>query len=404
MTFATSTRRALLSATAGMLFALGLPANAFQEDDVVRIGMVESQTGMFAPYGLPGLWGSQIAIDEINAAGGVMIDGKQVKISITPGPNGYDPGADPAQNILLVKRLLSDDKVLMVKGMSASTIGQATYNYLNELEKEGTPIVVHSSAVGAPGLPEISRWGFRNTFSEVEVVGRVAEAVQKEFDAKTAGFLVLEDNPYFKSITEKAIMPALDELGIEVTTVTEAVSSDRDFTRQVDELRRADVDLVYVLAGAQAGVAFMKEARRRGLDPKAFIGGISQLTPDTLSAGGDAVEGMIIAGSYDPSSPSISELAETYKERFGRDLNLFAVNGYEAMYLVKVAIESTDIKNTPETLAEDRAKFRDAFANASIMSVTGEEIGFNDKRETPKEGVILHIKDGQFQAWNGGGQ
>lgn len=393
-----------------MLFGAGVaataafapPAFAFQDEGTVRIGVTESQTGMFAPYGLPGLWGSQIAVEEINAAGGVMIDGKMVKIEITPSPDGYDPGADPAQNILLVKRLLTDDQVLMVKGMSASTIGTATYNYLNELEKEGTPIVVHSSAVGAPGLPEISRWGFRNTFSEVDVVGRVAEEVQKALGVQSAGFLILQDNPYFKSIADKAIMPALDRLGIEVKAVTEAVSSDRDFTRQVDELRRAGVDVVYVLAGAQAGVAFMKEARRRGLQPKAFIGGISQLTPDTISAGGDAVEGMIIAGSYDPSSPAIAGLSETYKERYGRDLNLFAVNGHEAMYLIKNAIESASIKNTPESLAEDRVKFRDAFANASIISITGEEIRFNENRETPKQGVILHIKDGQFQAWSPG--
>lgn len=391
----------LIGASAALTAASIQPAFAFQEEGTVRIGVTESQTGMFAPYGLPGLWGSQIAIDEINAEGGVMIDGKKVEIEITPAPNGYDPGADPAQNILLVKRLLTDDQVLMVKGMSGSTIGTATYNYLNELEQEGTPIVVHSSAVGAPGLPEISRWGFRNTFSEVEVVDHVAEEVQKALDVKSAGFLVLQDNPYFKSITENAIMPALDRLGIEVKEVTEAVSSDRDFTRQVDALRNADVDVVYVLAGAQAAVAFMKEARRRGLEPKAFIGGISQLTADTLSAGGDAVEGMIIAGSYDPSSPAIAGLAETYKERFGRDLNLFAVNGHEAIYLIKDAIENSDIKNTPETLAEDREKFRDAFAKASITSVTGEEIGFNDKRETPKLGVILQIKDGQFQAWSG---
>lgn len=391
----------MICAAAGLAAASMQPAFAFQDEGTVRIGMTESQTGIFAPYGLPGLWGSLIAVEEINADGGVMIDGKKVKIEITPAPHGYDPGADPAQNILLVKRLLTDDQVLMVKGMSASTIGTATYNYLNELEKEGTPIVVHSSAVGAPGLSEISRWGFRNTFSEVDVVGRVAEQVQKALSVESAGFLILQDNPYFQSIADNAIMPALEDLGIEVKEVTEAVSSDRDFTRQVDALRRADVDIVYVLAGAQAGVAFVKEARRRGLEPKAFIGGISQLTADTLSAGGDAVEGMIIAGSYDPSSPHIMALAEVYKERYGRDLNLFAVNGYEAIYLIKDAIESGDIRNTPESLAEDREKFRDAFANASITSVTGEEIRFNENRETPKRGVILYIKDGQFQSWIG---
>jgi hypothetical protein len=77
---------------------------------------------------------------------------------------------------------------------------------------------------------------------------------------------------------------------------------------------------------------------------------------------------------------------------------LFAVNGHEAIYLIKDALEKSGIKNTPETLAEDRRKFRDAFAKAAITSVTGEKIGFNADRETPKAGVLLHIKDGQFAA------
>ena len=384
-----------------LLIASATSALAFQEEGTVRIGVTESQTGLFAPYGLPGLWGSQIAVEEINEAGGVTIDGKQVLMEITPSPNGYDPAGDPAQNIVLIKRLMNDDQVLMVKGLSASTIGTAVYNYLNELEAEGNPIVVHSSAVGAPGLPGISKWGFRNTFSEVNVVPRVAKAVKEAYDIKTAGFLIMQDNPYFSSIAENAIMPALKELGIEVKVVTEGVSSDRDFTRQVDALRSADVDVVYILAGAQPGVIFMKEARRRGLEPKAFVGGISQLTPDTLQTGSDAVEGMIMAGSYDPASPLMEGLSAKYKERFGRDLNLFAVNGYEAMYLIKNAIEISTINNTPETLKEDREKLRDALADASIISVTGEEIKFDDVGDTPKVGVILHIKDGAFQAWPG---
>jgi branched-chain amino acid transport system substrate-binding protein len=395
-------RSAALACCAVVSIAASAPAFAFQDEGTVRIGLLEVQTGTFAPYGLPGLWGSLIAADEINAAGGVMIDGKKVKIAVTPAPNGYDPGGDPAQNILLVKRLMDDDHVLMVKGVSASNAGVAVFNYLNELEKEGRPIVVHSSAVGAPGLSLISKWGFRNTFSEVNIVGGVAAAVKKAFNVKTAGMIITEDNPYFPSIAEKAIIPALKELGIETKVITKAVTSDKDFTRQVDELRQANVDVVYVLANTLPAINFMKEARRRGLAPKAFIGGISQLTPETLKSGAKAVEGMIMAGSYDPSSSAVASFAKEFQKRYGQDISLFAVNGHEAMYLIKDAIERSGIKNTPESLQEDRKKFRDAFTTASTTSITGEKIAFNQDRETPKKGVILHIKNGQFEAWPGG--
>jgi branched-chain amino acid transport system substrate-binding protein len=390
------TRRTLV---AGIAAAAIAPVHAYQSEGTVRIALVEPQTGTFAPYGLPGLWGSLIAIDEINAAGGVTVDGRKVRIAVTPTQNGYDAGTDPSQSILMVKRALNDDKVLMIKGLSASNAGQAVFSYLNELDKEGNPIVVHSSAVGAPGLSLISPYGFRNTFSEVDIVGDVAAAVQKATGAKSAGFIITKDNPYFPSIAEKAIIPALKQLGIEVKVMTEALTGDRDFTRQVDQLRQANVDMVYVLANTLPAINFMKEARRRGLKPKAFIGGISQLTTETLKSGADAMEGMIMAGSYDPESASVKKFADEYRKRYNQDISLFAVNGHEAMYLIKDAIERAGIKNTPETLVEDRRKFRNAFASASTTSITGEKLTINQNRETPKKGVLLTIKNNQFAAW-----
>ena len=178
------------AAAVALLAAASAPALGFQNEGTVRIGLLESQTGTFAPFGLPGLWGSLIAIDEINAAGGVMIDGRRVRLAVTPSPNGHDAGGDPAQAILLLTRLQAENQVLMIKGLSFSNAGVAVFNYLNELEKEGNPILVHSSAVGAPGLSQISRWGFRNTFSEVDIVGGVAAAVQKRTGAKTAAFFI----------------------------------------------------------------------------------------------------------------------------------------------------------------------------------------------------------------------
>jgi ABC-type branched-subunit amino acid transport system substrate-binding protein len=54
---------------------------AFQDEGTVRIGLLESQTGVLAPYGIPGLLGSQIAIEEINNAGGITVAGKKVKLA-----------------------------------------------------------------------------------------------------------------------------------------------------------------------------------------------------------------------------------------------------------------------------------------------------------------------------------
>jgi branched-chain amino acid transport system substrate-binding protein len=101
-----------------------------------------------------------------------------------------------------------------------------------------------------------------------------------------------------------------------------------------------------------------------------------------------------------PGAADVQKLADEYKKRTGNEMNLFGVNGYEAIYLFKAAIESSGIKNTPETLNDDRAKFRDALVKTEITSVTGEKVRFNEKGDAIKKGFILTIKDGAYQVWD----
>jgi len=396
-------RTALFAITAAAAAsAIGGQAHAFQDEDTVRVGMLESLTGTYAPFGQANMWGTLIAFDEINAAGGITVGGKKVKIAVTPSPHGYDAGNDPAQSIALLKRLLADDRVLMVKGISNSNAGIAVYNYLAELEREGNPIVVHSSSVGTPGITKLSNYAFRNSFIESDVIVNLTKQVHTRTGAKTAGFLVIKDNPYYAAITERFVVPALKNLGINVVAMTEAVTSDRDFTRQANEMRAANPDIIYVMAPALTALNFLKETKRRQVNPKVVIGNVSLMTDETLKAGADAVSGMVMAAGFDPASPKIAKFSEEYKKRYGQDPNMFSVTGYEAGYLIAKGIEQSGIKNTPDAIKEDRVRFRDALAAVSMDSPTGEAVKFSADRETPKSGVNLTVKDGKFTLWQPG--
>lgn len=385
---------------AAAVFVAPSPVQAFQAEGTVRIGLLETQTGTYAPYGLANLQGTLIAIDEINAAGGVTVGGQQVRIDVVPSPNGYDAGNDPAQTISLVRRLAADDNVLMIKGLSNSNAGIAVFNYLAELEAQGAPLVVHSSSVGTPDITKLSSYAFRNAFIENEVVVGLTHAVAEEFDVKTAALLIIRDNPYYVSISDNSIIPALEELGIDVVAKVEAATSDQDFSRQVNALRSANPDLIYVMTPTLSGLNFMKEARRRQLAPKAYIGNISLVTSEVLQSGSDAVEGMISAAGYDPNAEAMANFAAEYQRRYGQEINMFSVTGYEAGFLIADAIERSGIDNLPETLQADRTKFRDAFAQTAIESPTGDTVAFDENGDTPKTGVYVVARDGEFVLWN----
>jgi branched-chain amino acid transport system substrate-binding protein len=110
---------------------------------------------------------------------------------------------------------------------------------------------------------------------------------------------------------------------------------------------------------------------------------------------------MVVGSSYSPDMPGVKKLADEYAKRTGNELNLFGVNGYEAIYLFKAAIEASGIKNTPETLQEDRKKFRDALAKVQIKSITSEDVRFDEDGDAIKKGFLMTIKDGRYQLWDG---
>ena len=372
---------------------------AFQDEGTIRIGMLETITGGAAPYGLAGARGTLLAIEEVNAEGGIEIDGKKVKIVVVGGGElGSDGGLDPALAIAGLKKLVLDEHVLMVKGPTTSTNSEAIFNYLNELSTQGSGLVVHSSSAGAPGLGEISKWGFRNSFAESYALSFLVENMVKHTNAKTAAIYHLTDNPYFPAMAE-LMTKELSKVGVEVKATATGLSKDAEFSRQVKEIKSANPDIVYLSADNLRGIGFMKEAFRRRLQPSVFIGGITQLVPDTINSGGEAAEGMVMIGSYDDNGPGISAYREKFKARWNEDINLFSVNGYEAGQLLIKALQESGISNTKDSLQGDREKLRVAYESVSIDSISGYSVGFNAAHDTPKSGVILTIKDGAFQAW-----
>ena len=377
-----------------------ISASGFQDEGIVRIGSIEAQTGVPAPYGTQALNGSKIAIDEINAAGGILIDGKKVKLQLTPSPNGYDPGADSALTLALMKKLIFSDKVIAIKGTSRSQNTQVAFNYLNELEKKGSPIVLLSSCSASPGLGKITKWGFRNSFFESKILDRELKMLKEKFGYESAGLYVVKDNTFCVAVAKYLMKPALKKYGIKLKVEVDGLDKDTEMSTQVEKLKASKVDVALVSSSTQGGIYLMQEAMRRGFKPKIWVGTIGNIAPEAPKIGRKAVERMIMGSSYAPELEQVKALRDKYQKRYKTEINMFGVNGYEAIYIFKIALESSGIKNNLESLQEDRKKFRDALEKVVITSVTGEKIKFDEEGDAIKKGYILTIKNGGYQVWN----
>ena len=388
----------LLSALGAVCMAVS-PAAAYQEDGTIQINLLFSTTGAYASYGVQPLAGVRMAIDDINAAGGIEVDGRKVKLVVAGGDSGYDAGADPSTPLPLIKKAVLDDGSIAIVGLNASSLAEVAFNYLNELDKQGTPITLLSPAVASPGLGKISPWGFRNSFLEREIIPREIKALRDAYGIKTAAIFVLKDNVYYPTTAEKTVTPALKDLGIELVATADATTQDRDLSRQVQIIKEASPDLLVVMGQVVPSVNFMKEASRRGLTPKVWLGGIAQLSAETVKIGGSFVDGLIVGSSFDPQSAQLTGLAGRFRSSHGQDLSVFVIDGYDTVFMLKKAIEAAGIKNVAGSVADDRKKVRDALEKISIESITGEEIRFNADHDVLKQGFILQIKDGKYQVW-----
>jgi hypothetical protein len=179
-------------------------ALAFQDEGTVRVGMLESQTGTYAPFGIANMTGTLIAFDEINAAGGVTVDGKKSRSRSRRAPAVMTPATIPRKSIALLKRALLDDKVLLIKGVSTRTPERRCSTTWPSSKRKAIP----SSCIRRPSArrdsPSFPNTRFRNSFIENAEVIKPGRCRVKDTQAKSAGFFIIKDNPYYQTIVDRS--------------------------------------------------------------------------------------------------------------------------------------------------------------------------------------------------------
>ena len=166
-------------AVAGVVAMTALPAGAFQDEGTVRIGSTEPLTGPGTVYGQPNIVGKFIAVEEINAAGGIMIDGKKVKIDLI----SEDDQAKPDQGVTIFRKLEGKDQALAITGTIYSRVSETMWDLLQKkLDDAGdTGLQVPSMSFMSmkAGVASISPWAFRNAGVECDQHEELMQLVEK---------------------------------------------------------------------------------------------------------------------------------------------------------------------------------------------------------------------------------
>lgn len=345
-------------------------------DETIKIGFLGGKTGNHAHYGIETLKGMQMAVEDINKAGG--INGK--KLEIIEG----DHGSNSSEAANVTQKLITQ-KVSAIVGDPTTGITKAAA----AICQPAKVVLMSAGAVGT-GVVEIGDYIYRDTLLDSVAAPAVTKYLAEDLKWKKVALVTTTGLAYSESLTA-IFKPALAKYGIEIVAEQSIMEKDTNFSAQVTNLSKKQFDGLIFTGYYTEGALFMKEMRKQGLN-QVMVGGDGLLGKELYQMGEKAVEGsMVYTGfeSTDSAEGKTKEFIDKYKAKFNAKPDMFAAQGYDAVMLVADAMKAAG--------SSDPSKFKEKLAQTKDWKGVTGTITFDEKREPIKSPVyLLEVKNSQF--------
>lgn len=342
----------------------------------IKIGEFASLTGKEATFGISSHEGTMLAIEEINAAGGLL--GKKIELLYE------DTQSKPGEPATVVNKLISRDGVVAVLGEVASS---RSLEAAPLCQKAKIPMVSPSST--NPKVTETGDYIFRVCFVDPFQGTVMANFASKTLKAKKVAVFTDVKSDYSKGLA-RFFKEQFVKNGGQIAAELDFNGGDKDFKAQLTAIKGANPDGVFI-PGYYTDVALIAiQAKQLGLNVPLF-GGDGWESEKLVEIGKDAVEGHYFSTHYHPDvgSPLSKKFVENYRKKFnGKTPDALAACGYDsAIFLAE------GIKRAGTT---DGTKIRDALATIKDFDAVTGRLTINAQRDAVKSAVILQVKGGKF--------
>jgi branched-chain amino acid transport system substrate-binding protein len=354
--------------------------------DSIRIGVNQPLTGALAASGNYVTDGARIAVDEINAAGGIL--GQQIELVIE------DNKGNPTEAAAAAEKLIVRDGVVAMMGAWGSSM---TLAVMPKLEEYGVPMVVETSSSGkitTSGNP----WIFRTAPTSVMLAQSFAPFVER-FGMNNAAFLAV-NNDWGLSNTD-AYSNMLAEHGVPTVLRETMDATAVDLSAQLSAIKASDADVLLVTTEIEQLTLVLKQAFALQL-PQRIIATTTSSTPEqAIEHAGEAADNVYFTVLFAPWFPDMApnpDVARFFAEEWDRHGYPFAgriegQRGYDAMLTIATAIE--------EAGAAERDAIREALWNVEVKGVNGNITFRPDGPEGAESGqntaniFVVQVKDGE---------
>lgn len=345
--------------------------------ETIKLGFLGATTGPVSNYGVPAEKGMRLAIEEINARGGVL--GKQLE-------GVYEDNKGETSEITAIaQKYVARDKVVAMVGDPCTGLTKAAAKIAQD-----NKVVLFSPGATGEGVVEIGDYVFRNTLLDIFAVPVVVDWMLNTKGWKNIAIITSLNNGYSTALTP-VFQKAIQEQNGNIVLEESVNDGETDFTAQVTKLKNSGADVLVFTGYYTEAALIMSEADKKNLDIH-LVGGDGLYGHDLAKLGGAAVEEKVIfycGFSSDQPSSETEKFLTAYREKFGEEPDMFSAQFYDAIMILAKAMTDAN-SSDPQVFKAELAKLKD------YPGVSGNTT-FRVDREPIKSPIfLLTVKDGDF--------
>lgn len=353
--------------------------NAVADDAAtIKVGLNYELSGGVATYGQSSVDGVKMAIDEVNAAGG--INGKQIELV------QYDTKSDEAEATTLGKKLMGQDKVIAILGPATSGAFKAEIPDANNYK---VPVISGSATADDVTVAngEVQEYAFRICFSDSYQGTAMAKFASGNLGAAKAVILKDSTSDYAQGLAEN-FAKTFEEAGGSIVAEESYTTNDKDFNAILTKVKDLGGEVIFIPGYYQQAGLIIKQARELGIDVP-ILGADGFDSPDLLNlAGAENLNNVFFTNHYSSldEDPMVQDFIAAFSEKYGREPDAFNALGYdEAKFLCDALsrCETLDSVSLQKALSETK----------DFKAVTG-TLSVDENHNAVKAIVVIELGNG----------
>lgn len=367
------------SLLAGVLAGCGAKSTTSEDSDTIKIGANLELSGSVSIYGSSIGDGAQLAVDEINKAGG--IDGKQIEFI------KLDNKSENAEAVSVANKLVSEGVVAMLSpATSGNTKATVDIAAANKVPVIGAAATAPNVTVNDNG--SLNEYAFRTCFIDPFQGIVAANFATGDLEAKNVAIYADNSSDYGKGLAA-AFKKQIEENGGKVVAEEAYVAGDTDFRSTLTNLKSAKPDFIFIPGYYGEVGLIVKQARELGIDVP-LMGADGWDSPTLVElAGADALNNSYLINHYSSEDPDAAtqEFVTAFTEKNGSAPNTFHALGYDTVYFLKDAIERAD--------KVDGESIKKALEETTDLSLITGTFTVDENHNPVKSATVLEYVDGK---------